>query len=247
MKAKKLVLILAVVALTLSTMACGMNFYLPRTIKGNGNVVEESRSIGSFSELDFQGIGNIYVSYGDEESLTIEAEENLLPYLETFNRGDNLVIKVEDNKNINPTEPVNFYITITSLTRVDVSGLGNVQLPEIEAESFTIEISGAGDIEIDGMIADSFVARMSGLGNLDVDGGEVVSQEVRISGSGKYNARRMESKEANIEISGLGSATVTVSDYLDVSISGAGDVEYYGSPEIDSSISGLGDLDKLDD
>ncbi|MFN2143899.1 MAG: head GIN domain-containing protein [Anaerolineales bacterium] len=247
MKTKKLVLVLVVAALMLSTMACGFNVYLPRTVKGNGNVVEESRSIESFSRLDFQGIGNIYVSYGEKQSLTIEAEENLIPYLETFTRGDTLVIKVEDGRNINPTAPVDFYVTVTDLESVDVSGLGNVELPEIEADRFTIEISGAGDIEIDALVADSFKAEMTGLGNLDIDGGEVVSQEVRISGSGKYNARRMDSQDANIEISGLGSATVSVSEYLDVSISGAGDVEYYGSPEIDKSISGLGKLEQMDD
>ncbi len=247
MKTKKLVLILVTAALMLSTMACGVNIELPRTVRGNGNVVEESRSIESFSRLDFQGIGNIYVSYGEKESLTIEAEENLIPYLETFTRGDTLVIKVESGRNINPTAPVDFYLTITSLESVEVSGLGNIELPEMEAERFSIEISGAGDIEIEAMVADSFEAQMSGLGNLEIDGGEVVSQDVRISGSGKYNARRMDSQDANIEISGLGSATVSVSEYLDVSISGAGDVEYYGDPEIDRSISGLGDLDRMGD
>lgn len=247
MKKKKLVLILVVAILTLSTTACGVNFYLPNNVKGNGNLTEESRAIESFDQLDFQGIGNIYVSYGEKESLTIEAEENLLPYLETFTRGDTLVIKVENGRSITPTEPVNFYLTITSLESVDISGLGDVDLPEIEAEHFSVEISGAGDIEIEALYAESLNARMSGLGNLEIDGGEVVSQDIRISGSGKYKARRMDSQETNISISGLGSATVSVSEYLDVSISGAGDVEYYGSPEIDKSISGLGDLDKMDD
>jgi len=247
MKTKKLVLILVVTLLTLSTTACGVNFYLPQTVKGNGQVVEESRAVESFERLDFQGIGNIFVSYGEKESLTIEAEENLLPYLETFARGDTLVIKVENGRNINPTAPVDFYLTVTSLESVNVSGLGNVELPEIEIDRFTIGISGAGDIEIEAMYADSFKAEMSGLGNLEINGGEVVSQDVRISGSGKYDARRMDSQDANIEISGLGSATVSASEYLDVSISGAGDVEYYGDPEVDKSISGLGDIDQMDD
>ncbi|MBN2045518.1 MAG: DUF2807 domain-containing protein [Anaerolineales bacterium] len=244
---KKLILILAAAALALSTMACGMNFYLPQTIRGNGSLVQQSRSIESFDQLDFRGIGNIYISYGEQRSLIIEAEENLLPYLETYTQGDTLVIEVEEGKNINPTAPVDFYLTVTNLERVDLSGLGNVYLPEVQADRFSIQISGAGDIEIDALVAQSLEAEMIGLGNLDIDGGQVVSQDIRISGSGKYSAPRLDSKEANIEISGLGSAAISVSDYLDVTISGAGDVEYYGSPEIDQSISGLGDLDKLGD
>ncbi|MBE0527722.1 MAG: DUF2807 domain-containing protein [Thermoleophilia bacterium] len=210
-------------------------------------MVEEARAVGSFDMIDFQGIGNLYVSLGEKESLTIEAEENLLPYLETFNQGDRLVLKIENGRNINPTEPVNFYLTVRSLSEVSVSGLGNVELPELETDSFRVEISGAGDIEIAALSADSLTAEMAGLGNLRINDGKVTSQDVRISGSGKYSARYLESQEANIEISGLGSATVNASETLDVTISGAGDVEYYGNPEIDKSISGIGDLDKMDD
>ena len=80
---KKLVLILGVAALTLSTMACDMTFYLPHTIKENGRVAEENRSIESFNPLNFREIGNLNVSYREDESLTIEAEDNLFPYCVT--------------------------------------------------------------------------------------------------------------------------------------------------------------------
>ena len=114
-------------------------------------MVEESRSIESFDQLDFQGIGNIYVSYGEKETLTIEAEENLMPYLETFTRGSTLVIKVENGRNINPHRADEFLSHHHQPGSVDISGLGNVDLPEIEAERFTVEISGAGDIEIEAL------------------------------------------------------------------------------------------------
>jgi hypothetical protein len=245
MKINSKLIILFVLILTLATTACGIVPFAPRLVRGDGNVVEENRAVDNFDQIDFRGIGNLFVEIGDEASLTVEMEENLLQYLETYNQGDRLVIEIEDGININPTEPVTFYLTVPSLQRVDVSGLGNVELPVIEAERFTVDISGAGDVEIEGIYADSLRISMSGLGNFRIDEGEVFSQDVEISGSGQYEARDLESSEANIEISGLGSATVKVSDYLDVSISGAGGVDYYGDPEIDKSISGLGDLDHL--
>lgn len=246
MKTKTSIVLILILILTLTATACS-GFYVPRVVRGDGDVIEESRAIESFDEIDFRGIGNLYITIGEEPSLTIEAEENLLDYLETYNQGDRLVLKIEDGYNINPTEPVNFYLTAVSLEAVSVSGLGNVELPEIEADRFRLDLSGAGDIELESLTAEHLEASLSGLGNLKIDDGQVISQDVSISGSGEYDAPDMESEEANIEISGLGSATVFVTGYLDVSISGAGGVDYYGDPEIDQSISGLGDLDKLDD
>jgi hypothetical protein len=246
MKNAKTIAVLLVV-LAVAASACSLNLTIPDTIRGNGVVTEESRPVENLTLLDVQGIGNVYVEVGDAPSLTIEAEENLLPYIEVENRGDRLVISVERNKNLLPTEAVNIYLTVTGLEGVIISGLGNVELPGLTAENFTIDLNGAGDIEIESLTAESLRANLSGLGDLQINAGEVVSQEIEISGSGKYNSPGLASQTANIEISGLGSAVVRVSDKLDVSISGAGDVEYYGDPEIDRSISGLGKLEQIGD
>ncbi|MEJ2759005.1 MAG: DUF2807 domain-containing protein [Anaerolineales bacterium] len=236
-----------VTALSLATLACGVTINMPNLEKGNGNVTEEIREVDSFSEISFSGIGEIVVTLGDEESLTIEAEENLLPYLETYNRGDTLVIEIQDDTNITPTEPIHFDITVVSLDAIDVSGVGNVSLPALEADRFTIAISGIGDVEIDSLVAERFTADMSGLGDLTINGGEVDSQEIDISGGGKYSAAKLESLDAEISVSGVGSATVRASETLDVSISGGGDVNYYGNPQVISDISGLGDLNNQGD
>lgn len=247
MKTKTAVLLMIVGALTLATLACSFTINLPDLEKGNGNVSEETRDISGFSEITFSGIGELTVTLGDEPALSIEAEENLLPYIETYTRGNTLVIEIEDGINIQPTEPVRFAITAVSLESVEVSGVGDVNLPDLEADRFDISISGVGDVEISSLTAERLTADMSGLGDLTIRDGEVDSQQVEISGGGKYTASNMQSAEAKITISGVGTATLRVEDFLDVSISGSGNVSYYGSPQVTSDISGIGDLDHLDD
>ena len=90
MKTKTSIVLILILVLTLTTTACS-GFYLPRTVRGNGNVTEESRQIDSYNEIDFRGIGNLYVTIGEEPSLMIEAEENLLDYLETYVQGLSLI------------------------------------------------------------------------------------------------------------------------------------------------------------
>jgi hypothetical protein len=235
------------IVLALTTSACGFYFNMPKTVKGNGVVMEETRSVDSFDQIEINGIGEFTVVLGTKESLRVEAEENLLPYLETYVRGSTLVVEIEDGRNILPTEPVNFYLTVVALEALDISGLGNIQLPEIETEDFRISLSGAGNIDIESLDADTFNVTMSGLGDLTVSDGQVASQDVTISGGGKYFASSLESADAVVTISGVGSATLRASEFLKVTISGGGDVNYYGNPEVDTDISGLGNLDRLGD
>ncbi|MEN8241009.1 MAG: head GIN domain-containing protein [Chloroflexota bacterium] len=244
---KKTALLLVLTALMLSTIACGVTNLSYRAIDGNGIVVEESRELGSFNEIHLSGIGNVYVEYGAEESLIIEAEENLIKYIETKTYGNTLEIGFEDGISIDPTEDVIFYLTVVELEGVHISGLGSIYLPEVTADRFEIGISGAGDINIDALYADRISASLSGLGDVDIDGGEVSSQDVSISGAGSYDSEKMTSSEAEVKVSGLGSATVHAKDYLDASISGAGDINYSGSPALNVDVSGLGSLHALDD
>ena len=240
-------LLAALIVLVLASLACSFDFNSIKSVQGEGELVEESRQVEGFNKIEINGLGEIIVELGTEESLTVEAEENLMQYLETYVRGNALVIEIEDGITIVPTKSLTFYVTAVSLEGLAISGAGNIQLPDLEADRFSIDLSGAGNIEIDSLTADSFDVSMSGVGNLSVFDGQVSSQDLRISGAGKYSARNLESDEAEITISGVGSATLRAENYLKVTISGGGDVSYYGNPDVDSEISGLGDLDRLGD
>lgn len=233
-------------ALALSALACGITFD-NRGIRGSGVIIEEQRAVEGFSGVTLAGIGHLYIEFGSEETLTIEAEDNLLSYIEAEVFNHQLVISIQDGVTIHPEEPIRYYLTVASLDEVVVSGLGDVDVPDLEVDRFQVLISGAGNVDIDSLTADSLEVTISGLGDLNVGDGEVNTQEILISGGGSYSAIRMESAAAKVTISGLGSARLRVSDTLDVTISGGGDVDYYGSPSVSSTISGLGNLNKIGD
>ncbi len=244
---KRFVILFVVMALGLSLQACivNINGFGFETIHGSGDMVSEERSVSGFNEVNFAGLGRLYIEFGDEESLTIKAEDNFLKHIETDVRGGKLVIEFEKGINLNLTKSINYYLTVVELEKIEVSGFGSIQVPEIVGESFSIELSGAGDIDIDGLEVELFEVEISGVGDLRVDGGHVEKQIISLSGVGGYSGKRLESEEAEVEISGLGSVTIRVSDHLEVDISGGGSVDYYGSPTVDSDISGVGDVDRV--
>jgi hypothetical protein len=238
--------VLVAVVLLVGALACSVGGL--GTVRGSGNVTQEERPISHFSGVTLAALGNLYIETGDEEALTIEAEENLLPYFEATVTGDMLKIKTRDGVNLDPTAPVNFYLTVKEIDTLVLAGGGNIEAPALQADKFTVESSGSGDIEIASVTADSLEVQLSGSGTLRASGGRVDEQTVSISGSGKYEARDLQSNKADVTISGSGSMTINVRQNLEVNISGSGSVRYVGSPTLDKmTVSGTGTIEQIGD
>jgi hypothetical protein len=232
------------IALVAAVLA-GCAFVGAETVRGSGQVVTQERAVNPFTRIDFSGLGDLEVQLGDKQALQIEAEKNLLPYLETDVRGGTLQIAIQQNVNLQPSEPIVFSVTVPSLEAISISGLGRVRAPQLEADRFSIDISGGGDIVIAGLQANRLEVSIDGLGNLEFDDGQVDEQTIEISGGGNYRARDLASSVAEISISGLGNAVIRVADQLDVKVSGTGIVQYVGSPHVTEDISGLGRVEQI--
>ena len=193
------------------------------TAREPGDVTSESRNVTGFDEVELNGVGNLSIQQTGSESLTVEAEEDVLSKVRTDVENHRLVIGPKPNTTINTTEPINYKLTVKDLKALKVSGSGDVEAEGISAEKLAVTISGTGDVEISGR-ADS--------------------QEIGISGSGDYQAEDLESKEAKIDVEGSGSAIVNVSDELEADVSGSGSVEYVGDPAVERSVSGAGRVSK---
>ena len=213
-------------------------------VRGSGDVVTETRPVSGFDHVSLSGQGELILTQGDQESLEIEAEDNIIAVIESDVRGDTLHIGVRDRTLIRPTEPVKFYLTMDEIAGLEVSGSGSIDAGEIVADRLTLDVSGSGDINIDPLSADSLTVDISGSGGVDV-AGQATSQIVNVSGSGEYLAADLESETADAEVNGSGEATVWASQTLNAEVNGSGSVNYYGSPTVSQSISGSGELNSL--
>ncbi len=187
------------------------------------DVTSESREVSGFDEVELRGVGNLTIEQTGRESLSVEAQEDVLPKLTTKVVNNRLIIGPKAHTTIHTTEPINYKLTVKDLSALNVLGSANVRAEGISNDRLAVTISGAGDV------------RMSG---------EAGEQEITILGSGHYQAEDLESKVVNIDIMGSGSAIVNVSEKLIAEVSGIGSVEYIGNPTVERKISGLGQLRK---
>ncbi|MDD5621737.1 MAG: DUF2807 domain-containing protein [Actinomycetota bacterium] len=213
-------------------------------VRGSGNIATEERDVSDFHKIHLSGIGNLIITQGEEESLTIEADDNIIPIIETDVFGERLNIGFKKGYTFTPSAAVKFYLTVVDLDEISLSGSGNIDCDDLRTEALQFDVSGAGDLDFD-IEAERVEVVVSGAGNIILSG-KVDSQKIEINGAGKYDGEDLESRECAIKVSGAGSATVNVSELLDVEINGVGNVYYAGNPSVKQDISGLGKIKSIE-
>jgi Putative auto-transporter adhesin, head GIN domain len=210
-------------------------------VQGSGNVKTEPRQVQGFDKVELNGLGTLSITQGSTEALTIQAEDNLLPRLQSEVDGDTLRLGPRGAV-IHPNKPIRYDLTAVRLTGVTVTGAANVQAASIQADQLALKVTGAGKMNVGRLTSTGGLSvEVTGGGEVTV-AGEVPRQTVSISGAGKYQAANLASQQATIDVTGAADCAVRVSDHLNVSISGAGHVAYSGSPTVDQHVSGAGSI-----
>jgi hypothetical protein len=190
---------------------------------GSGQLATQSRQVSGFTSVELTGVGELSIDQTGTESLTVSAEDNLLPLLTSRVEADTLILGKKPNTRIVTSKPITYTLTMKDITGLAVSGSGTINAPKLTTAALRIEISGSGVITT--------------AGNAD-------DQSLEISGSGRYLADGLTSKTTTAEISGSGTANVVASNALDVKISGSGTLTYSGNPQVSQTVSGSGKLIK---
>jgi hypothetical protein len=222
----------------------GEDVFVGSGVRGSGNVVSENREVSGFDSIRVDYPAQVLISQGSQESLTVKAEDNLLPGLKTEVKGDELRIyyQSQDGEHVNPTKPVTVTITLQELNSIDFSSAGELTLDGLESDNLRVSLDGAGSMKLNDLSIKNFDVSLSGAGSATVTG-TADDLNLTISGFGGFDGRDLKCNTVNVNISGAGSAAVWAEDTLDASISGAGSVTYYGSPEdVNKQISGVGGI-----
>ena len=241
---KSLYFILPLIALVLMACRVGSVRINSRHIEGSGNVVTEEREVSGVERVSLEFVGDLTVIQGDEEGLTIEADDNLMEVIETRMQGHELIIGLDENVDVDTDNPIRYTLRVRDLDRITVSGSGNVVSQKLDVETLDLRISGSGNMTIEELVTTDLEVRISGSGNVDLLG-TADEQDIHITGSGNYHAGDLHSRQVNVVVSGSGDVSVWPDESLDVRITGFGNVSYYGSPKVTQSITGSGSISSL--
>ena len=214
---------LALCRIAILLSGCEFSFEGMTGIKGSG--VEETKTfdVEAFEQVRFSGSGEYNVKVGEEQSVTITLDDNLMEFVEC--NVENGKLKISVTESYSTSNGMKIDITVPKLSGVEVSGAGTANITNYEGEKLKIEVSGAATI-----IAE----------------GTVDSLDVEASGACGLKLVDLVAKNCTVDMSGAGTAKVNVTEKLSANISGVGSVKYKGDPTIEEEISGIGSVSKMD-
>lgn len=215
-------------------------------IRGNGTIKTENRTAGKFTGLDVGGNIDLYVKQDSVRSVRVEADENLMQYIEVKMEGDKLVIQPKDGYNLSGSKHIKVYVSSPVFKRLEASGACDIIGENVlsSADEISVDVSGASSAELE-LKAPKVSGEMTGASNLKLKG---QTKELYISGSGASHAKCFEllSENAEVDVSGASSADVFASVKLNADATGASDVRYKGNAAVSQHASGAGSVKKAD-
>lgn len=217
------------------------------TVTGNGHVTTEKRSVAGFSKLSFGGPFEVEVMPGEAYAVSIEAEENLMQYINIDKDGDKLKVKVMEGINLRTRKDIRIRVSLPKVESISFAGSGHVNVKGTikDVEKLELSVAGSGDImaavdcpTVEGDIAGAGTLMLTGITR---------TLKLDVAGAGDCKCEKLLAEDVKISIAGSGNAWVYASLNLDVSVAGSGDIYYRGNPAIKQSIAGSGDIKKMEE
>jgi len=223
---------IAILCFGLGIISCSKN-------EAAGPIVNETRSVSDYTELEVRGAFEILISDDYSADIEITAPQNKIPFIETYLIGSRLIIDEDDNRIKDSRMTIKLSKQI--LDEVELLGSGLIEGDTIFSPHLDVEILGSGRIDFPVKTA-KLNLEISGSGSIDVFG-EANEVESRITGSGFINSRSVESGNATARIDGSGNIRVYAADTLYASVTGSGIIQFWGNPShLDTNINGSGQI-----
>lgn len=213
-----------------------------KTVYGNKKVVTKERKTESFTGVKVSAGIDVYLKQGNNEAVSVEADENLQEYILTEVRGG--VLSVYSEYNIRDAERKRVYVTMKEVNSIKTTSAGDVigETP-IKSDRLELSASSAGDIKLD-VYAKDIDIDISSSGDITLSG-ETDKLKVDLSSAGDLNAYDLKAREADVSVSSAGDADVNVSEKIIARASSAGDINYKGDPKyVDAHSSSAGGVHK---
>lgn len=227
---KNLILILTVLLFS-STTVSAQWWSTSEKITGNKDVIKQTRSVGDYDRISVTGMMEVQLITGKEGRIDLEAESNLMEYIETEVNGGHLKISVKKGVNLQPSKnyPVRLVVPFESLLAVNLTGSGHIRTKdEIRARKFDVTVTGSGNVNLQ-LATQSLEGTITGSGDVKLRG-TTENFKVKVTGSGDFLAYELKANTVDAAIMGSGDIEISAENELNARVAGSGDIKYKGNP-----------------
>jgi hypothetical protein len=202
------------------------------TLTGSGNVVTQEEAITGFDKVDISNSFSVDISQGEDFSVVIRVDDNLVDRLNVVKQGSTLKIGLEPMQSFTIFDAtMEAEVTMPELVGLDLSGNSDAQLSGFESSSsLVVDLSGNSALRGDIQAGDtSFDVSGNSSAALSGSAGDV---SISASGSSEVDLTDFPASNGSVDASGASTVTVNLSGRLDADASGSSDIYYLGAPEL---------------
>lgn len=204
---------------------------LAQDIVGSGISRKETRNVNTFDKIDVGLIFHLTLTQGNKQRVSIEADDNILPYLETYVKDRTLYIRTKNNQGFDSKSPMHVYITLPVLRKINASGATKIEsTTPWKTGELELDLSAAAQLELE-IDVTKLKLDLSAASNVQLQG-KATLLEADFSGATKFNGENLTAGKAEIDISGAAQAELHVSNEIEYEASGTSQLIYSGSPRI---------------
>jgi hypothetical protein len=212
---------------------------------GSGNIITEKRTVGHFTALTVSNAFDVEVKIGPVEEVTIEADDNLMKYIQATVSGNTLNIHTEHLHNLNNGH-LKVFITVPELTKIVASAAAEIKVldPIKGVGTLNFNASSSADIEAE-VDAPEIVAGASSAGSVKLSG-KTKNYKAEASSGADIKTADLLAENTDVSVSSGASADVYASVNLTAEASSGGDINYHGAATVKQNTSSGGSVNKKD-
>lgn len=211
---------------------CSCDHFGSKIITGNNIKKTKEFTVSNFTVIKLRSLVTVHVTQGALKPIKIVGDENILPYIEIYQDGDELTIKNKNWIGLESTHQIIAYVTLPNLKKIDVTGVGDfvTDIKITSKEEFEIYsgFNSPASIEMN-IDAPKIAVNVSGIGNLTLKGNTKMFN-LKIDGGNAY-CYDLLADSTKVINSGIGEANVYAINDLQARATNLGRINYRGNPK----------------
>ncbi len=209
---------------------------------GSGNIVTEVRETGSFTGIRVSGGFEVELRHAGNEEVIVEADDNIIKYINTNVRKGELVINLDD-LNVHDAH-LKVLISAPSINSIKVSaGSDFIAKDELKSDGIIILKASSGSKIKTAVDAPGVEADASSAGEISISG-RTKDFNAETSSGASILAKELLSENTVVQASSGSTAKVHASVKLEATASSGANVSYRGAASVQKSTSSGGAVEK---
>ncbi|GAB3888872.1 head GIN domain-containing protein [Spirosoma agri] len=200
---------------------------------GNGQLVKQQRTIGSFSKLTVRVGMRVLITSGNAQQAELEGESNVLEHVLTQVKNGELTVTLNEKITAKQTKAVTVTIHVPKLDKVLVS-TGCVVTSELPLVADNLTLSVETGSALTAPITTKKLTLTVKEGSKASIQGTATSAVIQLTAAGRLDAPRLTINRADVKLESASQATIHVTETLSASADGVSTITYAGNPSITS-------------